>query len=230
MDDFKKEMKDVSKAVIPIVIVCFLLIWVLPMNWVDFVQFMIGAVMTVLGLGIFLFGVKIALLPLGESIGAGLPKMASFPVVLIFGLILGFVVTAAEPDLRILASQIGNVAGDVLSPNMLIYSSAVGVAFFVMISLIRSIRQIKLIYILLPSYTIVLILSFMVEPDFLAIAFDAAGVTTGPVTVPFILALNLGVVSVLADRNNLGSGFGLVALASIGPIIAVLLVGVFMGG
>lgn len=231
MNDLKDEFKEVIMATLPICIVIILIqISLIQLPFIEFIQFIIGAVMTIVGLGLFMFGVKVGLLPLGEQIGSTLPAKGTFPIVLLFGFILGFVVTAAEPDLRILASQVDEVSEGLISQNVLIYTVAIGVGIFVLLSMIRSIFGIKLIHILLPSYILIFILSFFVAEDFIPIAFDAGGVTTGPVTVPFILALNIGVVSVLADRNNLGSGFGLVAMASVGPIMALLILGVFMGG
>lgn len=227
MNKLKEEGLEVLYAVLPIIIVVIVLQFTLiHLPWPQFIQFLIGSLMTMAGLALFLYGVKIGLLPLGESIGSYLPQRGSFALILFFGFLLGFVVTIAEPDVRILASQVDGVSEGLIPKNILIYSVALGVGIFVALAMIRTLFSVELVYILMPSYLLAFILSYFIRDDFVAIAFDSGGVTTGPVTVPFILALNIGVVSVLRGKNNISDGFGLVALASIGPILSVLILGV----
>lgn len=194
-----------------------------------FFQFLVGVIMVLLGLFLFLLGVEIGLLPLGEHIGAFLPKTGKIWVVLFFGFLLGFVVTVAEPDVRVLASQIDIVSSGTIPKNILIYTVALGVAFFVGLAMLRIILNIPMVWLLLGSYIVVFALAAFTPSTFIPISFDSGGVTTGPMTVPFILALGVGVASVLRGKSASHDGFGLVALASIGPILAVLTLGVIYG-
>ncbi|WP_119067832.1 DUF1538 domain-containing protein [Rubrobacter indicoceani] len=226
MGALKREFLEVFYAVLPIIFVIALLqVSLIHMPLADFFQFLLAATMTIVGLALFLFGVKLGLLPLGESLGSYLPSRG-FVLILLFGFLLGFVITVAEPDVRIFASQINDASEGLTSENLLIYSISLGVGISVVVAMIRTVFDLRLIHILIPCYVVVFTLSFFVPEDYFSIAFDAGGVTTGPITVPFLIALNVGVVSVLAGRNGVSQGFGLVALASIGPIIAVMILGV----
>ena len=227
MKKIKETALEVLFAVIPITIVVILLqisVMRLPMSTI--LQFFIGLLMVSTGLILFLLGVHIGLLPVGELIGAVLPKTGKIWLVVFFGLLLGFVVTVAEPDVRVLAIQVDMVSQGVISRNVLIYAVALGVAISVGFAMVRIILDIPINYLLTAGYALVFILASFTPAHFVPISFDAGGVTTGPMTVPFILALGIGVTSVLAGKSSSSDGFGLVALASIGPIIAVLLLGV----
>ncbi len=227
MKKIKETALEVLFAVIPITIVVILLqisVMRLPMSTI--LQFFIGLLMVSAGLILFLLGVHIGLLPVGELIGAVLPKTGKIWLVVFFGLLLGFVVTVAEPDVRVLAIQVDMVSQGVISRNVLIYAVALGVAISVGFAMVRIILDIPINYLLTAGYALVFILASFTPAHFVPISFDAGGVTTGPMTVPFILALGIGVTSVLAGKSSSSDGFGLVALASIGPIIAVLLLGV----
>lgn len=230
MQDIKDTIKEVVYAVIPITLVVFILqftiIW-LPLE--VFLQFLVGVAFVSIGLILFLLGVQTGLLPVGERIGSALPQTKKLWMILFFGFLLGFVVTIAEPDVRVLANQIDLVSNGEISSNLLIYSVALGVGFFVSLALLRIILNIKITHILIVGYGIAFLLAAFTPPSFVPISFDSGGVTTGPLTVPFILALGVGVASVLKGKATSSDSFGLVALASIGPIIAVLLLGVIFG-
>ena len=230
MANLKETVQEVVYAVIPVTLVVillqFTLIW-LPME--DFVQFLVGVIMVTLGLIFFLLGVHLGLLPVGELIGAALPKTGKAWLVVFFGLLLGFVVTVAEPDVRVLATQVDVVSGGEVSKNLLIYAVALGVAIFVGLAMLRIILNIPIVYLLIVGYGLVFLLALFTPAHFIPISLDAGGVTTGPMTVPFILALGVGVASVLRGKSSSTDGFGLIALASIGPILAVLLLGVIYG-
>lgn len=230
MQDVKDTIKEVVLAVLPItaviIILQFTLIW-LPME--VFVQFLIGVIMVSLGLIFFLLGVHIGLLPVGEMIGSTLPKSKKVWLIMLVGFLLGFVVTVAEPDVRVLSQQIDDVSGGSISQMVLIYSVALGVGIFVALAMLRIIFGIEIKWLLLGGYAIVFTLAAFTPQDFIPISFDAGGVTTGPMTVPFILALGVGVASVLRGKSSSSDSFGLVALASIGPILAVLILGVVYG-
>lgn len=226
MNALKKEFLEVLYAVLPVTLVIVLLqVALIRMPFADFFQFLLAAAMTIVGLALFVFGVKLGLLPLGEAIGAYLPSRG-FALILVFGFLLGFVITVAEPDVRIFASQVDAASENAASQNLFIYSISLGVGISVVLSMLRTIFGLRLIHVLIPCYAVVLSLGFFVPDDYFSIAFDSGGVTTGPITVPFLIALNVGVVSVLAGRSGISQGFGLVALASIGPILAVMLLGV----
>jgi hypothetical protein len=228
MQNLKETATEVILAVMPIAGVIFILqftiIW---LPWSSFIQFIIGLVLVTMGLILFLIGVHVGLLPIGELIGAALPKTGKLWMVLLFSFILGFAATVAEPDVRVLATQVDTVSEGGISKNLLIYSVALGLAFFVALAMIKIVFNISIIYLLTAGYIAVFILALFTPENFIPISFDSGGVTTGPMAVPFILALGVGVASVLRGKSASTDGFGLVALASIGPILAVLVLGIF---
>lgn len=228
MPQISETIEEVVLAVLPIAGVIFILqVTVIWLPWTSFIQFLIGLLMVCVGLILFLLGVNVGLLPIGELVGSALPKSGKLWVVLLFSFILGFAATVAEPDVRVLATQVDMVSEGSISRITLIHSVALGLAFFVGLAMIKIIFNIPIVYLLTAGYTIVFILALFSPTDFLPVSFDSGGVTTGPMAVPFILALGVGVASVLRGKSASGDGFGLVALASIGPIIAVLLLGIF---
>ncbi|WP_028306772.1 DUF1538 domain-containing protein [Desulfitibacter alkalitolerans] len=230
MQSIKDTIHEVIFAVLPVAVVVFILqftlIW-LPME--IFLQFLVGLVMVTVGLILFFVGVHIGLLPIGEMIGSALPNTGKAYLVVLFGFLMGFVVTVAEPDVRVLATQIDLVSQGEISKNLLIFVVALGVAIFVGLAMLRIILNIPINYILVIGYGSIFILAAFTPPHFIPISFDAGGVTTGPMTVPFILALGVGVARVLGGQSASADGFGLVALASIGPVLAVMLLGVIFG-
>jgi hypothetical protein len=221
---------EVFQAVLPIIVVITLLqLFIIRMPATAFLQFLIGAVLVTLGLFLFLMGVRVGLLPVGEAIGSALVSRGSVVILLCGAFILGFAVTVAEPDVRVLAYQVDLASGGQIGAGILITAVALGIAVFVTLALLRMLLGVPMAYLLAGGYGIVLLLTFITPPDFVAISFDAGGVTTGPMAVPFILALGVGTASVLGGKSALRDGFGLVGLASIGPIIGVMLLGVFLG-
>lgn len=230
MHGLKKMIIEVFFAVLPVTAVVVLLqLTIMRIPWTDFSQFLVGVALVSAGLVLFLLGVHVGLLPVGELIGSVLPRQGKVWLVIIFGFIFGFVVTVAEPDVRVLAMQVDLVSGGVITGNLLIYAVAAGVALFVGISMMRIIFNVPLTYLLIAGYGIVFILAAFTPSGFIPVSFDAGGVTTGPLTVPFVLALGVSVASVMGGRSASTDGFGLIALASIGPILTVMLLGVFFG-
>jgi hypothetical protein len=225
---FRENLVEVLLAVAPITLIVILLqVSVIHMPTMLFVKFMIGAILVTIGLLLFLQGVKIGLLPMGEMIGAELPKQAGLPLILLTGFLLGFFVTIAEPDVRVLAHQVDVVSQGDIGKTLLILTVALGIGIFVCLAMLRIVLGIPMAYLLAGGYLAVLVLSFLTPPDFVPIAFDAGGVTTGPITVPFILALGIGTASVLGGRSSVADAFGLVGLASIGPVLGVMFLGMF---
>lgn len=185
--------------------------------------FVLGAALLIVGMALFTLGADTAMAPIGSKVGASITKSKKLWLILLVSLLLGIIITISEPDLQILANQVPGIPDAVL-----IGAVAVGVGVFLVIAMLRILIGIRLSYLLIGFYAIVFILAFFVPKNFWAIAFDAGGVTTGPMTVPFIMALGVGVSSIRSDRHAGDDSFGLVALSSIGPVIAVLVFGPFV--
>lgn len=185
-------------------------------------MFLTGAVMLVIGMGFFQLGAEMSMTPLGEGIGVQIAKIRYIVLILMIGFIMGAVITISEPDLQVLAEQVPSIPNHIL-----IFTVAVGVGIFLAVAILRILFQINLSTILIGLYIALMVLSFFIPEDFLAVAFDSGGVTTGPMTVPFIMAMGVGMSSVRGDKNAYSDSFGLVALSSIGPILAVLILGSF---
>ena len=223
----KEGIVEVVQAVVPITVVVILLqVFLISMPWIIFSRFLIGVVMVISGMFLFLQGVKIGLLPMGEAIGAELPKRGSMFFLLFFAFVLGFMVTLAEPDVWVLVGYVDSVSEGLVNRYILVASVALGVGIFVTLAMLRIVLNVPIAYLLAGGYILILVLSFFTPADFVPISFDAGGVTTGPVTVPFILALGLGVTAVLGGRSSIHDGFGLIGLASIGPVLGVMVLGI----
>lgn len=230
IEDLKEILKEVLQAIFPIVIVVViiqLLIIRTPISL--FWQFIAGAVLVSSGLFLFLVGVRISLLPIGEKIGSALVSHGSLFILLVASFIFGLIITIAEPDVRVLAHQVDFASGGSIATGLLIVAVALGVGFFVSLAILRILLGIPISFLLAAGYTLVLVLSFFTPPEFVAISFDAGGVTTGPMAVPFILALGVGATSVLGGKSGVADTFGLIGLASIGPVLGVMLLGVIFG-
>ncbi len=219
----KEKTLESLSAVLPISgIVLVLSVFLVPMDLGRFVMFLSGAVMLIFGMGFFQLGAEIAMTPLGEGVGVQISKTKRLIWILLIGFVMGVIITISEPDLQVLAEQVPSV------PNLvLILTVAVGVGLFLALAVIRIRYRISLSGILIVFYLLLIIGSFFIPKDFLAVAFDSGGVTTGPMTVPFIMALGVGLASMRSDKNSASDSFGLVALSSIGPILAVLILGCF---
>ncbi len=217
----KEKLLEALKAVLPIVgIVVALCFSVAPISPSILLCFLLGAAMIVVGVMSFTLGAEASMTPMGERVGTAVTRSRSLPVIVIMGFLLGFLITISEPDLQVLAGQVPAV------PNMtLILSVAAGVGAFLVLALLRMLFGVPLPPMLVFSYAAVFALALFVPRDFLAVAFDSGGVTTGPMTVPFIMALGVGISAIRNDRRAADDSFGLVALCSVGPILAVLVLG-----
>lgn len=182
--------------------------------------FLFGAVMLIVGMMFFTLGAELAMTPVGERIGTRIAQSRKLGIVLLLCFVLGFVITISEPDLQVLAEQVPSVPNAVL-----IVAVAAGVGVFLMIAMLRMLFSKTLRMLLIIFYLLIFALAFFVPDDFISVAFDSGGVTTGPMTVPFIMALGVGFAAVRSDKHAEDDSFGLVALCSIGPILAVLLLG-----
>ncbi len=210
-------------AVLPIsAIVLFISIFIVPMELGKLVMFLVGALMLIIGMGFFQLGAEMSMTPIGEGIGVQISKTKTVFFITLIGFIMGAIITVSEPDLQVLAQQVPSIPNQVL-----ILTVAVGVGIFLALAVLRIRFQIDLSKLLIILYILLIGASFFVPKDFLAVAFDSGGVTTGPMTVPFIMALGVGLASVRGDKNAASDSFGLVALSSVGPILAVLILGLF---
>lgn len=217
----KEKTQESLSAVLPITcIVLILSIVLVPLEIGTVVMFLVGALMLVLGMGMFQLGAEMAMSPLGEGIGIQLSKSRKISTVVLITLLVGILITIAEPDLQILSEQVLAIPNSTL-----IFTVAVGVGICLTLAVLRILLKIELSVMLTILYAAILIFSFFVPDGFLSVAFDSGGVTTGPITVPFIMALGVGLSSVRGDKNASSDSFGLVALSSVGPILAVMLLG-----
>jgi hypothetical protein len=181
--------------------------------------------MTFIGLVLFLYGVQIGFMPAGTIIGEALASLSYNWILIPIGLVLGFVVTIAEPAVRVLGVEVEKASSGYIREKTILYTLACGVAISIALSMIRTIYGIPLAYFLIPGYGIVLLLSFFTGPTFTAIAFDSGGVATGPMTVTFILAISVGAANMIEGRDPIIDGFGLVALVALAPILSVIILG-----
>ncbi len=228
--NIKETMVEVLTAILPITLVILLLqLTVIKAELQDFFSFLVGVILTVLGFTLFLIGVKSSLLSMGEMLGVSLFKSGKIWFVLGLGVAVGFSVTLAEPGVQILANQIERVSSGDISKNLLVMVVSLGVGIFLALSLIRIVFRIPLVYLILSGYGLVFILAIFTPENFLAVSFDAGGATTGPITVPFILSLGVGMSSIRGGQTLSEDSFGFVGLASIGPILAVMILGVIFG-
>ncbi len=218
---FREKLVETLKAVLPILLIVMLLCFTItPIPTSIMMTFIVGAALLIVGMMLFNVGVELSMTPMGERAGAIITRSKKLWIIVIIGFILGFIITISEPDLQVLAGQVPSI------PNLvLILSVAAGVAVFLVFALLRMLFGIPLKNLLLVFYAIVFILAMFVPQDFLAIAFDSGGVTTGPMTVPFIMAFGIGIASIRSDKHAEDDSFGLVSMCSIGPILAVLILG-----
>lgn len=188
-------------------------------------QTLVGILFTVLGLALFLQGVHIGFLPMGEEIGLTIGALSYNWILIPIGFVLGFVTTIAEPAVRVLNYEVEKVSSGSIKGKILLYTLSIGVGLFVAIAMLRILYGIPLMYILVPGYILAFILTKFSSKTFISIAFDSGGVATGPMTATFILAIAVGTASELEGRNPLIEGFGLVSLVALAPVLAVLVLG-----
>lgn len=214
----KHKYAEALGSVLPIVaIVVALSLTVAPVPSNIMVAFLIGSCLLIVGMLLFSMGAELAMEPLGQRIGATLTKSRKLWLILSLGMLLGVIITVSEPDLQVLAGQVQSIPSPAL-----IWSVAAGVGIFLVMALLRMLIGMPLRTVLLISYGVVFALACFVPKDFLAVAFDSGGVTTGPMTVPFIMAFGVGICSIRNDKHAADDSFGLVALCSVGPILSVL--------
>lgn len=219
----KEKILESLSAVLPITgIVLLLSIFLVPLDVGSIMLFLVGSVLLIIGMGMFQLGAEMAMTPLGEGIGGHLSKSKNLFLLIVVSFVMGVLITIAEPDLQVLSQQVPSIPNQVI-----IWTVAVGVGLFLATAVLRIIKKIDLSLLLMVLYLALIVFSFFVPDNFLAVAFDSGGVTTGPMTVPFIMALGVGLSSMRGDKDAAGDSFGLVALSSVGPILAVMILGCF---
>ncbi len=229
MKELWAKIREALVSALPITLIVYL-IALLPgfsFNRTEMISFTAGAVLLVLGIGFFNLGADIAMTPMGTHVGAGLSRQKKLGLLLAVCFVLGMLITIAEPDLQVLANQVSSV----MNGKLLVYVVGFGVGSFLLMAILRIVFARRLSILLMLFYMLLFALALMLAVnenlDLLPMAFDSGGVTTGPITVPFIMALGVGISSVLGDRHSQENSFGLVALCSVGPILAVLVLGIF---
>lgn len=222
-EKLKEKIYESLSSVLPITcIVLILSVTLVAMEIGTLALFMVGALLLIIGMGFFQLGAEMTMTPLGQGIGGKLTKSKKLIITIVICFLVGTVITISEPDLQVLAAQVASIPN-----NVLVWTVAVGVGIFTVLGVIRILFQVSLAKLLTVFYIILFLLSFLTPSDFIAVAFDAGGVTTGPMTVPFIMAIGIGLSASCSDKDEASDSFGLIALCSIGPILMVLLLGIF---
>jgi len=219
----KQKIMEAFNSVFPITLIVLVVSVVLtPMPSGAILMFLVGAALLIIGMGFFTLGADMAMMPMGEGIGVELTKSSKLLLVIVATLVIGFIISVAEPDLQVLGRQTPSIPAFVL-----IVTVSVGVGIFLVIAVLRTLFKIRLSVLLVIFYLITFGVALFTPESFVPVGFDSGGVTTGPITVPFILAMGVGITSLRGDKDSQDDTFGLVALCSVGPILAVLLLGIF---
>lgn len=225
--DIAAKFKETAKSVFPVILIVLALgLTIVPLEKTLLARFALGGLFLIFGLTVFLMGVGMGIEPMGERCGSALVAKKNLALLLLCAFAIGFIVTAAEPDIQVFADQVKSIFPFV---NKLAFTFAIagGVGFFLLLGLLRTILNFPIKIFFFIFYSLLFALAFFAPQNFLPIAFDSGGATTGPMTVPFIMSLGLGVSAVRAAKNS-DSSFGLTGTASIGPVMAVLAYAIFL--
>lgn len=216
------KLKDSIKAILPITLIVLIINIFFHSNTLASLlpAFLIGSILLIIGMSFFDLGADISMIEIGEKIGTHLTNKKSIPFILFMSFLIGLLVTIAEPDLSVLATQVPAVSSDVL-----IWTVGIGVGIFLLIATLRMLFQIKYAYILIFLCVISFVIAYFVPGEFVPLAFDSGGVTTGPLSVPFIIALGAGLSAMRNDAKKKEDTFGMISFCSVGPVIIVLLLG-----
>ncbi len=226
------KIKEALMSVLPVTLIVMILFFTPLVNLTNYelIVFFVSAFLLILGIGLFNLGADLAMQPMGEQVGSSLMKSKKIKIIVLVCFVMGLLITIAEPDLSVLASQVK----EVIHPTLLIFSVGIGVGLFLVLAILKIIFKKDLSLMLMFFYMLMFALAGLVilngNGNFLALGFDSGGVTTGPITVPFIMALGVGVAATIGGRNSSENSFGLIALCSVGPILAVFLLGIAMKG
>ena len=224
MNIFTQKLKEVFLSICPVFIMVNLThFFIFPLSMHLYIRFMVSTVILILGLTLFLIGVDLGISPMGQMLGPLIAKSNKHRYIIVFGFVIGFFISFAEPALLIMSQQVEQLSGGLLSSNLLLIVVSIGIGTMVVVGLFRLLYNLPLYIILLISYGIIFLLSLNTSFDMLAIAFDSSGVTTGILAVPFLLSLSLGLTTIKKDsKSSEKDSFGLISIASAGAIIMVL--------
>ena len=226
------KVKESLMSILPITVIVLILNFtpLLNLTTYELIVFLVCAVFLIIGTGLFSLGADLAMQPMGDQVGASLMKTKKLKIIILVCFVMGLLLTIAEPDLSVLASQVS----DVIDPTILTICVGVGVGIFLVLSILKIIFKLDLSYLLLLFYLIMFAVTCLViivgNEGYLPLAYDSGGITTGALTVPFIMALGAGVASSVGGKDSSENSFGLIALCSIGPILAVLILGLASSG
>lgn len=223
-----RQLKEVIISVLPIVVLATLASLILgTMDALELGRFLFSSVLVIAGLTLFLSGVDVGLLPIGNRIGASLTRSRSLMIMLAAAFVLGMIITIPEPDVQVLAEQVKR-ANPSVDTTVFVWAIAIGVGVFLSLSMARTVLHLPMKVILFASYAVIFAIAAFNDDFFVSVAFDSGGATTGPLSVPFIMALGMGVAAL--RKHDTESEFGYVALSSIGPVVAVLVLGLLSSG
>lgn len=227
-----EKIKEALISVLPVALIVYILNLtpLINLSGDDMLVFGVSALFLILGIGMFSLGADLAMTPMGEHVGAGLTKSKSMRLLLLVAFLMGVLITVAEPDLSVLGEQVGSF----IPKDALIWTVGIGVGVFLFLSVLKILFKIQLSMMIFFFYMVLFAIASLVilsgNTDFLSLAFDSGGVTTGPITVPFIMALGVGIALTVGGKNANENSFGLIAMCSVGPILAVMLLSIIFGG
>ena len=229
LKELRAKIAEALVSALPITAIVYVLAMtpLIELSSAELITFTVGAMLLILGIGLFNLGADLAMTPMGTHVGSGLSRQRKLGLLLGVCFVLGMLITIAEPDLQVLANQVSAV----MNGTVLIYAVGIGVGAFLLIAILKIVFRKSLSHILMLFYMLLFALALLLVVNgneaLLPMAFDSGGVTTGPITVPFIMALGVGISNILGDRRSKENSFGLVSLCSVGPILAVLMLGIF---
>lgn len=224
-----KILKEVTLGIIPILLIVTLLQFtLLHLEMELFINFLVSTIFVVLGISLFLFGINVAFIPVGSDIGSSLVEKGNLKLLLFFGLLIGFAVTLPEPAVQTIINQIVEF-NPTINKTLLLFVTAFSVGLFILIAFLMFLLKWPFKYVVTIGYSLFFILLLLAPPIFKSMAIDVGTLTTGSLTVPFFLSLGIGISAVTSNKKDSQSSYGILMLASLGPILAILLMGVLLG-
>ena len=222
-----KNLKEVVIAILPMTLLIVILTFIFaPLDSDEMISFLFGAGIMMIGMTLFLFGADYSMMEVGRLVGKYMIKKKSLTILIALGVMIGIVITIAEPSVQVLGQQVNQISEGKIGRVLLIGIVSVGTGVFLAFALLRVVFKLSYYQLMAIGYVGVLVASFFTSNEFMPIAFDSGGVTTGPITVPFILALAGGLTSMIRQETSANDSFGMVGIASLGPILAVMILGV----
>ncbi|AND72632.1 MULTISPECIES: DUF1538 domain-containing protein [Enterococcus] len=221
-----KNLKEVVIAILPMTLLIVILTFIFaPLDSDEMISFLFGAGIMMIGMTLFLFGADYSMMEVGRLVGKYMIKKKSLTILIALGFMIGIVITIAEPSVQVLGQQVNQISEGKIGRVLLIGIVSVGTGVFLAFALLRVVFKLSYYQLMAIGYVGVLVASFFTSNEFMPIAFDSGGVTTGPITVPFILALAGGLTSMIRQETSANDSFGMVGIASLGPILAVMILG-----